>query len=44
MGSEMCIRDSMFPALDLYRTDPAQPLKAVGEYLNDIDRNLSDAF
>ena len=31
----------MFPALDLYYADPAQPLTAAGEELNDLS-DLSD--
>ena len=32
----------MFPGMDLYRTDPAQPLTTPGEELNDlsVDRNI----
>ena len=32
----------MFPALDMYYADPAQPLTTAGEELDDLDRDLSD--
>ena len=32
----------MFPGLDLYCTDPAQPLAKAGEELGDLDHDLSD--
>ena len=32
----------MFPGLDLYCTDPAQPLTTAGEELDDLDHHLSD--
>ena len=32
----------MFPGLDLYYADPAQPLTAAGEELDDPDHDLSD--
>ena len=32
----------MFPWLNLYYADPAQYLKTVGSYLDDLDRELSD--
>ena len=39
----ICIIYDMFPRLDLYCTDPAQPLTTAGEDLDDLDRDLSDA-
>ena len=30
------------PGLDLYCTDPAQPLTSAGEELDDVDDDLSD--
>ena len=30
----------MFPGLDLYHADPAQPLKTTGEELDDLDHDL----
>ena len=42
MGSEMCIRDSLFTGLDLYYTDLAQHLTKPGWNLDDLDRDLSD--
>ena len=32
----------MFPGLDLYYADPAQPLTAASEELDDLDHGLSD--
>ena len=32
----------MFPGLDLYYTDPAQPFTTAGEEPEDLDRDLSD--
>ena len=32
----------MFPGLDLYYADPAQPLTTAGEELDDLDHDLSD--
>ena len=32
----------IFPGLELYYTDPAQPLKTTGEELDDLDHGLSD--
>ena len=32
----------MFPGLDLYYADPAQPLTAAGEELDDLDHDLSN--
>ena len=32
----------MFPGLDLYYTDPAQPFTTAGEELDDLDNDLSD--
>ena len=31
----------MFPGLDLYHADPAQPLTTAGEELDDLDHHLS---
>ena len=33
---------SVFPGLDLYCADPAQPLTTAGEELDDLDHDLSD--
>ena len=32
----------MFPRLDLYYGDPAQPLATAGEGLDDLDHDLSE--
>ena len=32
----------MLPGLDLYYTDPAQPLTAAGEELDDLDNELDN--
>ena len=32
----------MFPGLDLYHADPAQPLTKAGAELHDFDHDLSD--
>ena len=32
----------MLPGLDLYHTDPAQPLTTAGEAPDDLDNDLSD--
>ena len=32
----------MFPGLDLYHANPAQPLTTAGEELDDLDHDLSD--
>ena len=32
----------MFPGLDLYHADPAQPLTTAGVELDDLDHDLSD--
>ena len=34
----------MFPGLDLYYADPAQPLATAGEELDDSGHDLSDLF
>ena len=38
----MCMIQGMFPALDLYRTDPAQHLITAGQDLSDLHRDLYD--
>ena len=34
----------MFPGLDLYCTDPAQPLTTAGGEQDDLDHDLSDLY
>ena len=38
----LCMIQHMFPGLDLYYADPAQPLTAAGEELDDLDHDLSN--
>ena len=37
----ICMIWAMFPGLDLYYTDPAQPLTTAGEELDGLDHDLS---
>ena len=37
-----CMIYHLFPGLDLYHTDPAQPLTTAGEELDYLDHDLSD--
>ena len=38
----VCMIRHMFPALDLYHADPAQPLTTAGEELDDLHNDLFD--
>ena len=38
----ICTICHMFPGLDLYHADPAQPLTKAGAELHDFDHDLSD--
>ena len=39
---KICMIWHMFPGLDLYNADPAQPLTTAGEELDYLDHDLSD--
>ena len=38
---KICMIWHMFPGLDLYNADPAQPLTTAGEEQDDLDHDLS---
>ena len=38
----ICMIYHRFPGLDMYCTDPAQPLTTAGGELDDLDHDLSD--